>query len=114
MDINYIEIGRRIKENREKSMISQARLAEKVNISNQHMCHIENGKTKLSLPVLLKISNALKITIDPLITESLFNSSELYKEEFNDLLSDCSICERRIILEISKTLKKELRKENKR
>lgn len=59
MEINYKDIGIRIKQERFNQNITQEKLAEISGISITHMSNIENANTKLSLPVLVNIANAL-------------------------------------------------------
>ena len=65
--MNYYEIGQRIRKYRKAYSLSQEQLADKVGISPTHMSHIETGNTKLSLPVLVKISKALSVQTDELL-----------------------------------------------
>lgn len=51
--------------------MSQEQLAECVGISVTHMSHIETGNTKLSLPVLVSIADALNVSTDTLIHDNL-------------------------------------------
>ena len=52
MELDYKAIGQNIREHRRKSGLNQKELAELVNLSPQHISHIETGHTKLSLPTL--------------------------------------------------------------
>lgn len=65
--MDYKKIGIRIRKYRKAINLSQEQLAELVGISPTHMSHIETGSTKLSLPVLVKISKTLSVKIDDII-----------------------------------------------
>ncbi len=65
--MNYKEIGQRIRKYRKQMNLSQEELAEKIGISTTHMSHIETGSTKLSLPVLVELSENLKVKTDYLL-----------------------------------------------
>lgn len=67
MDIEYHIMGNRIKLRRKEQKIKQSELAELLNISNNHMSSIENGRERPSLEILLSICNILKITPDYLL-----------------------------------------------
>ena len=54
-DIDYAAIGRRIRSARKKAKLTQEQLAEKIDVTPQHVSAIETGKTKLSLPALIRI-----------------------------------------------------------
>ena len=68
MELNYYEIGQRIRRYRKACGLSQEQLAEKAAISPTHMSHIETGSTKLSLPVFIKIADILSIQTDSLLS----------------------------------------------
>lgn len=59
MELDYKAIGKRIKIARIQAELSQEALAEKADLSPTHMSNIENANTKLSLPMLISIANAL-------------------------------------------------------
>ncbi|MBQ3009408.1 MAG: helix-turn-helix transcriptional regulator [Oscillospiraceae bacterium] len=102
--MNYYEIGQRIRKYRKEKGLSQEQLAEAVNISVTHMSHIETGNTKLSLPVLVDIALALKITADDLLSDSL-PSDKNAADKLIKLLSDCSDRQLQLITEVAKAIK---------
>ena len=106
--VNYEHIGNRIRTFRQTLGISQERLAELADISAPHMSHIETGRTKLSLPTLVRVANALNVSVDELLCGSLTQGKALMQNEFSDLLSDCTVEEIGFILSIVKALKKAL------
>ena len=67
MKINYIELGKRIKQVREEREISQEKLAKIAGILIQKVSEIENGKTKMKLQEFMNIADALDTTIDVLL-----------------------------------------------
>ncbi len=71
MEINYAEIGRNIREHRCRRGMKQKELAERINVSDQHISHIENGHTKLSLVTLVAICNVLEVDCNTLLGASL-------------------------------------------
>ena len=50
-----------IREKREQMGISQKELAEKCGITQSHLCDIEQGRNKPSLPVAVKIAQVLDV-----------------------------------------------------
>ena len=58
MAIDYVQIGRNVKHYRLQKELKQIQLAEKVHVTEQHISHIECGRTKLSLPLLVSLSEA--------------------------------------------------------
>ena len=63
-------MGNRIKIRRKELRIKQAELAERLNISNNHMSSIENGRQKPSLDIFIQICNLLNVTPDYLLLGS--------------------------------------------
>ena len=68
--MDYYQIGQRIRKIRKAHKLSQDELASKVGISTTHMSHIETGNTKLSLPVLVDLADALQVRVDDLLFDS--------------------------------------------
>lgn len=98
-------IGERIRLARKKQNISQAKLAEMVQISTSHMSDIENGKKIPKLDLFIKITEALQVSSDWLIRSNVPEVNNIYVEELSDLLRDCSQAEKEAYLEILKKLK---------
>lgn len=96
--MDYEKIGRRIRQHRKENMLSQEQLAEMVGISVTHMSHIETGNTKLSLQVLVDLSQALHITVDALLYER--NDTIPETERLAEVLQRCSESEIRILTDI--------------
>ena len=106
--LDYFEIGRRIRCSRKKTGISQECLAEKVGISVTHMSHIETGNTKVSLSVIVDLSEALGVTVDSLIFGHRTNHLNAAYDEILLLLSSCSQKQIRTILDTINFLKHSL------
>ena len=107
--INYLSVGRRIRQNRIRLNITQEQLAEMVNVSVPHISRIENGSSQPSLQVLVDICNALKITIDDLLQDSLNATKCIQMNLLNELLSKCSSNEINMIYQVSETIIRALR-----
>lgn len=113
MEIDYELIGKRIREERISQNLSQQTLAEISNISPTNISHIERGATKLSLSTLVSIANALVVSADFLLCDSLVEADKIYIDEINELLLDCNPNELKIIIDIMKSVKITLRRYNK-
>ncbi|MDE7271528.1 MAG: helix-turn-helix domain-containing protein [Lachnospiraceae bacterium] len=64
-------MGNRIKIRRKELRIKQAELAEMLDISNNHMSSIENGRQKPSLDTFIRICNLINVTPDYLLLGSM-------------------------------------------
>lgn len=103
--MNYYEIGQRIRRYRKALNLSQEELAEKVGISTTHMSHIETGNTKLSLPVLVDLSNVLSVQTDAVIFGEKQENKTLLKGELSDIIASCTTQELNILMDLVKALK---------
>ena len=110
MDIDYKSIGRNIKEFRIKKGLTQVKLGEKSGVEPSNISHIERGATKVSLPTLVSIANALEVSLDEIVYESLTKNEHIAIKEINELISDCERNELAAMIEIIKTTKAILRK----
>lgn len=90
--------------------ITQEKLAELCNISVPHMSNIENANTKVSLPVLVDIANALNCTVDTLLCNSLNNNNDISNSIVDEIVSDCDNNQKTIIMDVIISLKDSLKK----
>lgn len=112
MDVNELDykmIGQRIRAERNKKGWQQAELAFRANITAAHLSHIETAQTKLSLPVIVKIANALSVSVDVLLCDSVKQVKAVYDKKIAEELEDCDAAELHAFLEIIQTTKKVLR-----
>jgi len=79
---NYEPIGKRIKIVRQERKYTQEYLAEKLNVSTQHISDIERGLNGMSIPALMEICKILDIDSDYI----LFGASNDSKNPINKLI----------------------------
>lgn len=111
MVVDYEAIGIRIRIARIKLKMTQETLANKVGLSAAHMSNIETGNTKVGLPSLINIANALSVSVDDLLCDTVAHSGHVFKKELQEILADCSPQEVRILVDVLKSTKEALRKE---
>ncbi len=109
MELNYHAIGIRVRRFRKEQGLTQQKLAELSDQEPSNISHIERGATKLSLPTIVKIANALEITVDDLLCDSLPQSRASFDREVSALLADCTHRELKIISNTMRALKENLR-----
>lgn len=80
-DLNYKQVGERIKRLRIQKGISQTELAQEIGISQTHMSNIENGNAGISLWTAVKISRVLECSIDSFADEGKYTKEQ--KETVN-------------------------------
>lgn len=103
--MDYYAIGQRIRKYRKAHGYSQEELAERVGISTTHMSHIETGNTKLSLPVLVLISEILEVRCDDLIHDREADGFQNGAEGIARELRGCSAAELRVIEDMVRALR---------
>lgn len=109
MEPDYTAIGQRIRKLRNEKNWSQEDLREKANISKTHMSHIETGTTKLSLPVLIDIANALDTTTDQILRDNVHSTTPVFLQEIQSILGDCNTYELSTMINIMNLVKSSLR-----
>lgn len=107
--MDYRLLGKRIRAARLTAGFSQERLAEMVGLTSQHISHTEVASTKISLPALVKISNALNTSVDKLLSDNVLDSKPHILEDFQLLLDDCTGDEAYIMLQAAEAIKKSIR-----
>lgn len=99
-ELNYSNLGLKIKLLRNASGLTQDILAELVGCNTSHISNIENAHTKVSLNVLLAIANALNTSIDYLLSDQYVNSSLALDNEILRQLKTCDTEKKEKILKI--------------
>lgn len=99
-EIDYEQLGKKIKTVRCNRGLTQENLAELVGCNTSHISNIENNYTKLSLNVLLAIANALNVSIDYLLSSQLNSSSKILNQEILNKLEKCDNMDKEKILKI--------------
>lgn len=109
MAFNYVSIGKRIRTLRQKKGLTQMELAERIEKSTSTISYIETGVKSMSLDTFVTIANALGVSADELLVESLENTAIFSTQEYASLLKDCSEYERRVLLDALTAIKASLR-----
>lgn len=86
-DLNK-EIGSRLSNSRNAAHLTQAALAERANLSIQHISYLENGKRNLTLEVAKELSNILGVQENYLLCKTDFPTKQeehINKEKLSDI-----------------------------
>lgn len=73
----YRELGRCIREAREKSHLTQEALAVEVSLTRTSVTNIEKGRQQLLVHTLVQISRALNVAPESLLPESQLSTKDL-------------------------------------
>ena len=85
-NLDFAFIGQRIKEVRTEKHLTQEFLANVTGVNVSHISNIETNKVRVSLTLLVGISNALGVTLDYLLeNEYHVPTSATEKELFNTI-----------------------------
>ena len=110
MDLDYSSIGKRIRKKRKALKLTQARLAELAELSDTNISHIERGATKLGLPTIVALANAMDTTVDHFLMDVVNKSEVEFQKEFAELLKGCSTEEYKLLYNSCEALLNTLRK----
>lgn len=109
-ELNYKLVGQRIRTTRKKRRMTQEQLAELSEISPQHCSGIETGAAKVSLPALVKIANALDVSMDELLLDSIPAAAKpKMMKEVEIVFADASADEMYLMLSQAKSIKEAVR-----
>lgn len=97
-------LGDKIRETRLKCGLTQDRLAEMVDISTNFMSLIENGRN-MSVETLVKIADALGVTVDYLLSDTMEVQSDKIMTQIAQNLSTLSDDEKLFFLNVIKQYK---------
>lgn len=85
---NNIQIGEQVKLARERSKMTQERLAERIEVSPQYVSDLERGVVGVSVATLKRICDVLRVSADQLLFGAASGNAFLPILEKCSLLSD--------------------------
>lgn len=100
-----MSLGKRISNARKQTGITQEALGEQLNMTRKHISVIEAAINRPSLDTLVDIANALNVSADDLLVDSLTHSASTADSEIHRLLLDCNTLEQEILTRMVKELK---------
>lgn len=102
--MDYKRLGERIRRERRRLNLTQAQLAEAIDISDTYMGAIERGERSLTLDTLVRLVNRLGVTVDYLLADSVSDNDSNIMEQFKQII-DCQPLERKqLAINILRTL----------
>jgi transcriptional regulator with XRE-family HTH domain len=106
--MNFISLGKRIKEERNKCRLTQQQLAEEVELSDAFIGQIERGERCPTLETLISISNRLNVSVDYLLQDSANITDETIVNEWIQIMDGKTQKQKKLALELIKTLFREI------
>lgn len=102
--MSLYKLGEKIRQTRMNCGITQEKLAEMVDISTNFMSLIENGRN-MSVETLVKIADALGVTVDYLLSDTMEVQSDKIMTQIAQNLSTLSDDEKLFFLNVIKQYK---------
>ena len=106
MPIDYQKLGNRIRVIRSHQGISQEKLAEITDLARENINRFENASKGLSLDSLVAIANALHVSVDDLLVDSLVYPTSTAGADLYRLFLDCNKVEELILTKDVQELRK--------
>ncbi len=102
--MDYKRLGERIREERLRLHLTQAQLAEAVDISDTYMGAIERGERSLTLDTLVRLVNRLGVTVDYLLTDSVADSDANIIEQFKQIIDQQPLERKQMAINVLRTI----------
>ncbi len=109
MPLDNFALGKKIRHYRKRRGLSQSSLSELIDKSPTYLSYVESGVRSISLDTMVDLANALNVTTDILLMDSLTNSALVMNNEFASVLGDCSEFEQKILMEVLVAVKASIR-----
>lgn len=97
-------IGQYIRTYRERKGLSQAQLAEKVNIAPNTLSLFERGEKTPGRDVLFDLALTLDFSIDEMIQNSNYSGCTIHPNEITELMNQLTVEQRKIVLTTTKAM----------
>lgn len=102
--MNYKALGKRIREERKRLNLTQAELAEAIDISDTYMGAIERGERSLTLDTLVRLVNRLGVTVDYMLSESVPDNDSNIMEQFKQIIDGQPMNRKQMAIQILRTV----------
>jgi len=83
--MDYKRLGERIREERLRLHLTQAALAESIEISDTYMGAIERGERSLTLDTLVRLVNRLGVTVDYMLADYVTGCDQIILDQFKQI-----------------------------
>ena len=97
-------LGRRLREERIRSGLTQEQTAEYINVSTAYVGLVERGERSITLEKLILLAKCFHVTVDYLLQDSLPQTSSNADTQMQQLWQNASTEEKDMILSILKSV----------
>ncbi len=102
--MDYKRLGKRIREERQRLHLTQAQLAEDIDISDTYMGAIERGERSLTLDTLVRLVNRLGVTVDYLLADSVSDNDSNIMEQFKQIIDSQPLERKQMAVNVLRTI----------
>ena len=99
-NLNSKEFGKNIRTRRKALGMTQAKLAELLDVSPNHISSIETGKSEASIKIIILLCDILKVTPDNLFLGNMHSND--ISTDLVDIIKCCSEEDQKILYKIAK------------
>ena len=111
--MDYKRLGERIREERKRLNLTQAQLAEAIDISDTYMGAIERGERSLTLDTLVRLVNRLGVTVDYMLSDSVSDNDSNIMEQFKQITDGQPLERKQMAINVLRTIFSYFEKEDK-
>ena len=105
--MNFKDIGARIRARRKKLELTQEKLAEKTGLTDTYIGAIERATSTCSIQTLVKIAEALNLSMDFLLFGTTVKNIDL---RFSELVNDIPKEKQKLFIELCEAIVEKLKK----
>lgn len=102
--MDYRRLGERIREERLRLNLTQAQLAEDIDISDTYMGAIERGERSLTLGTLVRLVNRLGVSVDYMLADSVSDSDSNILNQFRQIMDGQPLERQQMAINVLRTL----------
>lgn len=102
--MDYKRLGQRIREERLRLHLTQAQLAEDIDISDTYMGSIERGERSLTLDTLVRLVNRLGVTVDYLLADSVADTDSNILDQFKQITDGQPMERKQLAINVLRTI----------
>lgn len=102
--MDYKRLGKRIRKERQRLNLTQAELAEAIDISDTYMGAIERGERSLTLDTLVRLVNRLGVTVDYMLADSVADSETNIMEQFKQIINNQPLERKQLAIKVLRTI----------
>ena len=103
-DFSYKIYKRLGKEERLQVHLTQAELAESIDISDTYMGAIERGERSLTLDTLVRLVNRLGVTVDYMLANSVSDNDSNIMEQFKQIMDSQPLERKQMAINVLRTI----------